>query len=488
MLYTTRTWYIAQPYLPDTAVRGRILNGCWLLAAAGISIAQMRLLAQAWHQDQHAAQTACVVSAWLIGALLGGIANNALSRRSAPPAIIWGVAFLGSALAWRTWVQAIGLSSVPHLIPGLAEGALTLMGMALLLGLLSALWLGQQRSWVAVGERAPLFRNAACPTFGLVMVWCYPNESDLVGLVCLLPLLSLDLFTLSFTPRISWSGMTGTLLAGRADPARWLPLRLERPGRMRGWWRTYLVQRGYIIHALLASGTAILLGGLWSALPTPFAGALAQTGETNKLIALLAGQVAALAVGTLLLNRSRSLIGIPERLIPPSLHTLAWRLAWLSLVGLAFGLVLLGLPILQAPLWLGVSAWIYTLALTTWGILLPRLRPSITTEVFAQRHLAFAQGRVMRSGYLAYEQALENRVNLVLSTGEGLMTAACAPAVGLLIDHIAGGRTLIFIGLVLAWFLATVLVANPSRIASQLFAGPATARATLFDETVSKAV
>ena len=57
----------------------------------------------------------------------------------------------------------------------------------------------------------------------------------------------------------------------------------------------------------------------------------------------------------------------------------------------------------------------------------------------------------MRSGYLAYEQALENRVNSVISTGEGLMTAACAPAVGLLIDHIAGGRTLIFIGLALAW-------------------------------------
>jgi hypothetical protein len=488
MRYTSRKLHIPQPYLLDSAMRSCILNGCWLLAAAGISIAQMRLLAQAWHQDQHAAPTACVVSAWLTGALIGGIVNNALRRYSAPPAIVWGVAFLGSALAWRTWAPAVGHSSVPQLMPGLAERTLPLMGMALLLGLLSALWLGQHRSWAAVGERAPLFRNAACPTFGLVLVWCYPNGSDLVGLACLLPLLSLDLFTPSFAPRLSWSGMTGTLLAQRADPARWLPLRLERPARVAGWWRTYLVQRGHIVHALLASGTTILLGGLWSALPTPFAGGLAQTGELNKLIALLAGQVAALAVGTLLLKRSRGLIGIPDQLIPPPLQTHAWRLAWLSLVGLAFGLVLLGLPLLQAPFWLGVSAWIYTLALTTWGILLPRLRPSITIEVFAHRHLAFAQGRVMRSGYLAYEQALENRVNLVLSTGEGLMTAACAPAVGLLIDHIAGGRTLIFIGLALAWFLAAVLVANPARIADQLFAAPATARATLIDKTVAEAV
>ncbi len=488
MHYTSRKLHILQPYMLDTAMRGRILNGCWLLAAAGISIAQMRLLAQAWHQNQHAAPTACVVSAWLIGVLLGGIVTNALRRHAAPPAILWGTAFLGSALAWRTWASAISHSSTSPLMSDLVARTLPLIGIALFLGLLSSLWLGQQRSWAAVGERAPLFRNAACPTFGLVIVWCYPNGSNLVGLACLLPLLSLDLITLSLTPRISWSGMTGTLLAQRADPARWLPLRLERPARMAGWWRTYLVQRGYTVHALLASGTAILLGGLWSALPTPFAGGLAETGEINKLIALLAGQVAALAVGTWLLSRSRSLIGIPDRLIPLTLQTLAWRLAWLSLVGISFGLVLLGLPQLQEPFCLGVSAWIYTLALTTWGILLPRLRPSITTEVFAQRHLAFAHGRVMRSGYLAYEQALEDRVNLVLSTGEGLMIAACAPAVGLLIDHIAGGRTLIFIGLALAWFLAAVLVANPARISGQLFARPATVRATFIDETVSEAV
>src|SRR6266571_8611326 len=114
MHYTSRKLRIAQPYLLDTAMRGRMLNGCWLLAAAGISIVQMRLLAQAWHQDQHAAPTACVVSAWLIGALLGGIVTNVLRRYIAPPVIVWGVAFLGSVLAWRTWAPAVGHSSIPH--------------------------------------------------------------------------------------------------------------------------------------------------------------------------------------------------------------------------------------------------------------------------------------------------------------------------------------------------------------------------------------
>ena len=63
MHYTFQKLHITQPYMPDTVVRGRILNGCWLLAAAGTSITQMLLLAQAWHQDQHAARTACVASA-----------------------------------------------------------------------------------------------------------------------------------------------------------------------------------------------------------------------------------------------------------------------------------------------------------------------------------------------------------------------------------------------------------------------------------------
>src|SRR5260370_37330756 len=116
-------------------------------------------------------------------------------------------------MGWQTWDPLLDHSSAPPLMADLVARTLSLVGMALLLGLLSSLWLGQQRSWAAVGERAVLFRNAACLTFGLVIVWCYPNGSDLVELVCLLPLLSLDLLTSSFNPRTSWTGMTATLLA-----------------------------------------------------------------------------------------------------------------------------------------------------------------------------------------------------------------------------------------------------------------------------------
>ena len=61
------------------------------------------------------------------------------------------------------------------------------------------------------------------------------------------------------------------------------------------------------------------------------------------------------------------------------------------------------------------------------------------------------------------------------------MTAACAPAVGLLIDHLAGGRTLIFIGLALAWFLAAVLVASAPGHVEQV-------RKSLFDGLTAEQV
>src|SRR6266566_9520664 len=136
MYYTSRKLHIVQLYMPDTVIRGSILNGCWLLAAAGISIVQMLLLAQAWHQDQSATRTACIASAWLAGALIGGLLNRAQRRRFAPPSIVWGAAFLGSALAWRRWAPSVGHPSAASLIPDLVTRTLPLLGMARLLGLL----------------------------------------------------------------------------------------------------------------------------------------------------------------------------------------------------------------------------------------------------------------------------------------------------------------------------------------------------------------
>ena len=477
MQYTFQKRRIMRTCMPDISIGETFLNGSWLLAAAGISVTQMLLLAEAWRQSQLATLTACVASAWFIGALLGRIAANALRRGSAPPAIVWGVAFPGSALILQLWARGIDNTSALPSSPDPATRILLCLVLALVLGLLGALWLGQSRKWEPVGARAELCRNAVCPMFGLVMVWCFPQGSDLVGLVCLLPLLLLNLLDHFCVQRISLAGrVTGNMLCPQAGPASWPPLRLEwQLGRI-GWWRTYLVQQGYAVQTLLASGTAILLGALWSVLPTPFAAGLAESNETYKLIALLAGQVAALVAATWLFNNGHRQVRVPDRSVPLFQQTHACRCALRSLVGMAFGLVLLGLPALQAPVWLGISVWVYTLAATAWGDLQPRLKPGVETQIPGQRNPAFTHESVMRTGYLAYEQVIEDRANLVLGIGEGLMTAVCAPIVGLLIDHLSGGHTLILMGLALAWFLAAVLLANADRMAGQLFAQPAAAR------------
>ena len=267
------------------------------------------------------------------------------------------------------------------------------------------------------------------------------------------------------------------LLRQQADPARWSSLRLQGRGSVAGWWKTYLAHRGSALPTLLGVGTAILVGAVWGAVPTPFAAGLAATGELDKLTWLLAGQLGALGLFLWLLGRNRGLVGAPDRLIPPHQRARAWRLAWLSLALAACGLVLLGLPPLQSPWWLALSLGLYALAATGWGLLLPRLRPSITTEVFAQRYQALGRGISLRSGSLAYEQAVENRFSLASGTLEGLVTAVVAPVAALLIDHTTVDKTLIFMGLGLAWFLVIVLVANPARVSDQLFARPALSQA-----------
>ena len=86
---------------------------------------------------------------------------------------------------------------------------------------------------------------------------------------------------------------------------------------------------------------------------------------------------------------------------------------------------MLGLPFLQAPWWLAVSLASYTLAAAIWGILLPRLRPSVGTLVFAQRHLLPGQG-YEPAGYAA--MGMDVRKKSVspgfLMTAEGMLIAA----------------------------------------------------------------
>ena len=336
------------------------------------------------------------------------------------------------------------------------------MGVALLLGGSSTAWLLTRRPWPAVGERVLLARSALCGTLGLCVAWLVPTWSAGLGLACLLPLLVLDLLPASCCPLPQQQDVLATLLESTGDPERWVTLRLARNALPRGWWWTALVQRGrdYLTLTGLSSSISVLLGGLWNALPTPFAAGLARLhgNELAKLGWLFAGQAVAFALLLWFCRAWRGVIGTPDRLIPSSSRKLVWRLALLSLFLMAGSLVLLGLPFLQAPWWLACSLGSYTLALAVWGTVLPRLRGRISTQIGSARHLLFQpRSMTMARHLLACEQVKEDQANLVLATGEGVLTAAAGPVFGLLIDQLSVDGTLLVAGLFLALFLFLAL-------------------------------
>ncbi|HEY6409418.1 MAG TPA: hypothetical protein VIY29_18320, partial [Ktedonobacteraceae bacterium] len=126
-----------------------------------------------------------------------------------------------------------------------------------------------------------------------------------------------------------------------------------------------------------------------------------------------------------------------------------FSLALSMLVILAGSLVTLGLPFLQAPWWLALSLGSYTLAGAIWGLLLPRLRPSLSTEVSAQRHRLHGQGiGRLDTLQLAHRRAQEACLTRLLVTTEGILIACMTPVLALLIDLYGSvDRVLVLVGL-----------------------------------------
>jgi hypothetical protein len=193
----------------------------------------------------------------------------------------------------------------------------------------------------------------------------------------------------------------------------------------------------------------VILGAVWGAVPTPFAAGLAGNHELGTLDWLLGGQIVALAIGACCVLVARNVVGLPDRLVPPSWQVRVYSLALSMLVILASSLVTLGLPCLQAPWWLAFSLASYTLAGAIWGLLLPRLRPGIGTLVHAQRHLFICQGLgVPDTLQLAYGRALEARLARLFVLAEGVLIAIVTPVLGVLIGFYGSvDRVLVLVGL-----------------------------------------
>ena len=152
--------------------------------------------------------------------------------------------------------------------------------------------------------------------------------------------------------------------------------------------------------------------------------------------------------------------------VPASWQARAFALALSMLAILAGSLVTLGMPFLQGPWWLALSLASYTLAGAIWGILLPRLRPSMSTLVVAQRHLLLRQGvKLPDTLQLAHGRAQEARLSRLVLTTEGILIALLTPVLGLLIDLYGNvDRVLVLVGLRI--FLALTLSALTSVLKS----------------------
>jgi hypothetical protein len=240
-----------------------------------------------------------------------------------------------------------------------------------------------------------------------------------------------------------------------------------------------------VLLTLLASSVAVILGGIWGAVPTAFAGGMLETHELDTLGWLLGGQIVALVIGACWFRALRGMVGFPDRLLPPSWQSRARSFSLLTLVVMGGSLVLLGLPFLQAPWWLAVSLASYTLAAAVWGILLPRLRPSVGTLVLSQRHLLPSRGMGQTNTlHLAHGRVQEERVTRLLATAEGLLIAFFTPLVGWLIDFYGSfDRVLVIVGqcfllgltlLALIWVVQSLKQPLRSQFARNAFGGRAT--------------
>jgi hypothetical protein len=331
----------------DLVTGRRVFDGCWLSASLGISMVQMHVLAQAWQVSQHALVPACVMSCWMIGALLGARVPTSPRR--------WASSWLLCTLIWWGGFSLVSWHVSLSLVPSAWVSIAALALVAVFLGGSSTAWLSQQSAWPSEGERTALVRSLVALTAGLVVVWLLPRWADLLALGCCLPLLVLDLLPIGRCPLPTPGGRAANWIKRYWTTDSW-HLQLDVPALSRNWWRTSVGEhfhpsRGDLPLTLRASGVAIMLGGVWGAVPTPFAAGLSAAHTLGKLGWLLGGQLVTLAVGAcFLVCAARGVIGFSDRLLPTAWQPRLRSLMLLTPLWMAGSLAALGLPFLQARL------------------------------------------------------------------------------------------------------------------------------------------
>ncbi len=369
----------------DPVLGSRLLNAFWLAASLGGATLQFRLLAQALaaSQAEGAGQyqgtlIACLGIAWLAGQMVGRALSGQAGR------VTWGVWLLGTALAWLVTTSPAVALSLPPASAVLHLSALALL--AFLLALFSSARMHQERPWPALRAGTRLAASLVGVLVGLCAAWLLPTWSGTIGVVLLLPLLSLDLWPAVRCPlpepsrgRASASASLGNRHSGDAAQLG--------QSTQSGWWWSWLAGRRQLSLMLLESGATVILTSVWLVVQTLYAFSLARSQGLGILLWLLGGQLCALLLsgGALLTRVGRSLFGPPTHSIAPAFHNATRLAGWGMLALAAICLGMLGTPWLQAPWLLGLALAVYTLALGSWQRLYPRLLRGNAPEEGAAR-------------------------------------------------------------------------------------------------------
>lgn len=424
------------PHVLDMVGGIRLMSACWLFASIGCATLQMRLLAQVWHQSGSALAASAVSAAWLLGMIISSRRCTASTSSG-----LWLVIVI---LIWLA-CPALRLSLAPVPQPLVPYGGMCVC--SFILGFTSTSWLTRPRPFPQPGERVLLCRGMVGSTLGLVLVWLLPGSlwSSVIGLVALVPLLLLDAWPQSSSPLPAIGGLVERLstrvVAGTTGRAT--GLNLEMGALPRGWWISYLAARGRLSLTVFASVFAVIMGALWSALPTVFAANLASTHQLSYLVWVLFGQLFALASGLLLLSSvaGRRAFGSTLRLLPESWRNHGRFIALALLLVMAAALVAVGLS--QSAELLAISLYCYTLAAFFWGLLLPRLQPSISAITLASRHI-YREPVIPR--LLPLRQLEEDLAQRRVGMTEALGVVMATPVFGALLDHFTVDEVFIFVG------------------------------------------
>jgi hypothetical protein len=373
----------------DPVLGSRLLNAFWLAASFGGATLQFRLLAQALatSQAEGAGQLqgtliACLGIAWLAGQLAGRALSGQAGR------VTWGIWLQGTALAWLVATSPGFPLSLPTDSVVLHLSALALL--AFLLAQFNAAWMNQARPWPALRVGTRLVVGLIGVLVGLCVAWLLPAWSGTIGVVLLLPLLSLDLWPAVRCPlpepgrgRANAPARVGNRHPGDADQPEHGP----RQGAQAGWWWSWLASRSLLSLTLLESGATVILTSVWLVVPTLYAFSLERSQGLGILLWLLGGQLCGLLLGVaaLLTRTGRSLLGPSTPSLTPAFRNLTMLAGWTLLVLAAICLGILGNPWLQAPWLLALALAVYTPAIGSWQRVYPRLLRGSASETGAGR-------------------------------------------------------------------------------------------------------